>query len=54
MAAWIEGTIDFDMALRDPEHPGRIKAEYDAGDRLHPNDAGYRRMGDLVELALIR
>jgi hypothetical protein len=25
---------------------------YDCGDHLHPSDAGYRHMGDVVDLAL--
>ena len=44
--------IDFDAAVRDPDHPTRIRADYDVGDHLHPNDAGYRAMGDAVDLKL--
>jgi lysophospholipase L1-like esterase len=47
-----DGTIDFDAALRDPDHPGRLHVEYDSGDHLHPSSAGYRRMGDFVDLRL--
>jgi hypothetical protein len=25
---------------------------YDCGDHLHPSDAGYNRMGDVIDLAL--
>jgi lysophospholipase L1-like esterase len=56
--AWIrsggsfDAVIDFDAAVRDPDHPTRIRAEYDVGDHLHPNDAGYRAMGDAVDLKL--
>jgi lysophospholipase L1-like esterase len=31
----------------------QIRAEYDAGDHLHPNDAGYKAMGDSVDLRLL-
>jgi lysophospholipase L1-like esterase len=48
-----DGVIDFDVVIRDPQHPSRIRAEYDAGDHLHPNDAGYKAMGDAVDLKLL-
>jgi lysophospholipase L1-like esterase len=47
-----DAVIDFDAAVRDPDHPTRIRADYDVGDHLHPNDAGYRAMGDAVDLKL--
>ena len=40
----IDGCIDFDAALRDPERPDWFLPEYDSGDHLHPSTAGYRRM----------
>jgi lysophospholipase L1-like esterase len=46
--------IDFEAAVRDPLHPDHFAAQYDSGDHLHPNDAGYRRMGESVDLALLR
>src|SRR5580658_8791352 len=55
--AWIrhgdfDAVIDFDAAVRDPDHPTRIRPDYDVGDDLHPNDAGYRALGDAVDLKL--
>ncbi len=47
-----DGVIDFDAAMRDPAKPARMKAELQSGDWLHPNDAGYRVMGDAVNLKL--
>lgn len=47
-----DAVIDFDAAVRDPAHPNHIRADFDAGDHLHPNDAGYRAMGDAVDLKL--
>jgi len=47
-----DGFIDFDAALRDPAHPRKLKAEYDSGDHLHPNPAGYREMGEAIDLHL--
>ena len=47
-----DGVIDFDEAVRDPEHPARLLPAYDSGDHLHPNDAGYLAMGQAVDLSL--
>ncbi|MGA7234888.1 MAG: SGNH/GDSL hydrolase family protein [Bryobacteraceae bacterium] len=49
-----DGVVDFDKAIRDPEHPDRMRAKYDGGDRLHPGDAGYQAMGEAIDLALFR
>jgi lysophospholipase L1-like esterase len=55
--AWIrtsgefDAVVDFDLALRDPEHPTRIDGAFDSGDKLHPNDAGYRAMADSIDLS---
>lgn len=40
----IDGCIDFDRAVRDPENPDWFLPEFDSGDHLHPSAAGYRRM----------
>ncbi len=45
-----DGVIDFDAVVRDPAHPDHIAAAYDFGDHLHPNDAGYRKMGESIDL----
>lgn len=56
--AWVrstkefDGMIDFDEPVRDPSHPARILPEYDSGDHLHPNDAGYVATGNAVPLTL--
>jgi lysophospholipase L1-like esterase len=47
-----DGVIDFDMITRDPAAPTRFLPAYDSGDHLHPGDAGYKAMGDAVDLAL--
>lgn len=58
--AWIrtshafDNVIDFDAATRDPARPDRMRADLQSGDWLHPNDAGYRVMGDAVDLTLFR
>ncbi|MCF6525616.1 SGNH/GDSL hydrolase family protein [Streptomyces sp. JJ36] len=48
-----DAVVDFDAALRDPAHPRRLRAAYDSGDHLHPNDNGYRAMAQAVDLALL-
>ncbi|MDR3473521.1 MAG: SGNH/GDSL hydrolase family protein [Devosia sp.] len=45
-----DAVVDFDTLLRDPVHPTRLRAEYDSGDHLHPNDAGYRAMANAIDL----
>ncbi len=58
--AWIrtahefDGVVDFDAATRDPAKPEKMKAELQSGDWLHPDDAGYRVMGDAIDLGLFR
>jgi lysophospholipase L1-like esterase len=47
-----DGVIDFDMVTRDPSAPTKFLPAYDSGDHLHPGDAGYKAMGDAVDLAL--
>jgi lysophospholipase L1-like esterase len=47
-----DGVIDFDAAVRDPEHPTRMLPAYDSGDHLHPNDAGMAAMARAVPLSL--
>jgi lysophospholipase L1-like esterase len=47
-----DAVIDFDAALRDPDHPTRMLPRWDCGDHLHPNDAGYLQLGDCIDLTL--
>ena len=48
----LDGVVDFDEALRDPERPTQMLPIYDCDDGLHPSDLGYCRMGDTIDLAL--
>jgi lysophospholipase L1-like esterase len=45
-----DGVIDFDAVTRDPNAPTKLQPQFDSGDHLHPNDAGYRAMGESVDL----
>ena len=50
----IDGCIDFDKALRDPENPDYFLPKYDSGDHLHPSPAGYERMAAEIPKELLR
>lgn len=45
-----DGVVDFDAATRDPGDQTHVKAEYDSGDHIHPNDAGNAAMANAVPL----
>jgi lysophospholipase L1-like esterase len=49
-----DGVIDFDKVARDPSAPSKFAPAFDSGDHLHPGDAGYKAMGDAVDLALFK
>jgi len=49
-----DGVIDFDAVMRDPANPKKMRADLQSGDWLHPNDAGYKLMGETVDLKLFR
>ncbi len=48
-----DDVIDFDAVLRDSEHPTRIAAPFDSGDRLHPSDNGNNAMATAVDLKML-
>jgi lysophospholipase L1-like esterase len=48
-----DAVIDFDLAVRDASTPPKLQAAYDSGDGLHLNPAGYQKMADTVDLALL-
>lgn len=58
--AWIrdshsfDGVIDFDRAVRDPDHAERLRPAYDGGDHLHPGDRGYEVMAQSVDLSFFQ
>jgi lysophospholipase L1-like esterase len=49
-----DGIIDFERVLADPARPTAIAPAYDSGDHLHPNDAGYKAMGESIDLKLFQ
>ncbi|MBB5872578.1 lysophospholipase L1-like esterase [Allocatelliglobosispora scoriae] len=48
-----DGIIDFDMALRNPADPTKLRPEWDSGDHIHPNDAGNEAMAKAIPLDLL-
>jgi lysophospholipase L1-like esterase len=40
--------------VRDPQSPNKMLPGFDSGDQLHPNDAGYKAMGDAINIDLFR
>ncbi len=58
--AWIrapghfDGFVDFDATVRDPARPDHLLAAFDSGDHLHPSPAGYKAMGQAVDLKLLQ
>jgi lysophospholipase L1-like esterase len=48
-----DGLIDFDVAMRDPTDPTKLRATWDSGDHIHPNDAGNEAMANVVPLDLL-
>jgi lysophospholipase L1-like esterase len=49
-----DGVIDFDEAVRDPNHPTQLLPAFDSGDHLHVNDAGNVAQGNIIPLDLFR
>ena len=55
---WIRTTrkfdaiIDFDKAMRDPADVNKILSHLHDNDWLHPNEAGYKKMGEVIDLNL--
>lgn len=48
----VDGVIDFDAAVRDPQKPTQIKDGLHRGDHLHGSDAGYDAMAAAIDLSL--
>jgi lysophospholipase L1-like esterase len=44
--------VDFEKTTSDAADAKKIRAEFDPGDHLHPNDAGYQAMASGVDLAI--
>ncbi len=49
-----DAVVDLDVATRDPADPTQLRAEFDSGDGVHPNDAGNRAIAEAFDLELFR
>jgi Lysophospholipase L1 and related esterases len=49
-----DAVIDFDEIIRNPQETSTMLPDVHSGDFLHPNEAGYRKMGEFVDLKLFR
>ena len=49
-----DAVIDFDAAVRNPADPTRLRADFDPGDRVHPNDLGNEAMAAAINLSVFR
>jgi lysophospholipase L1-like esterase len=47
-----DAVIDFDQIARDPENPLNMRSEFKSADHLHPGEAGYKIMGDAIDLSI--
>lgn len=45
-----DAVVDFDKVMSNPADPDQLNPAYDGGDRLHPNDAGFRAMAAAIDL----
>lgn len=50
----LDGCVDFDLAIRDPEHTPAFAEGYDSGDHLHPSEEGYKAMAYAVDSELLK
>ena len=48
-----DGVIDFAPAVADAANPLAFDRRFNDTDHLHPNDLGYKKMGDAIDLSLI-
>jgi lysophospholipase L1-like esterase len=49
-----DAVIDLDAEVRDPSNPTKLLPEYDTGDHLHLNVAGYQKMAEGIDLDLFK
>lgn len=47
-----DAVVDFDAVVRDPQQPARLRAEFNPGDNIHPNDAGNQAMADAFNVKI--
>ncbi|AQW51997.1 SGNH/GDSL hydrolase family protein [Streptomyces violaceusniger] len=48
-----DAVVDFAKVMASPSDPLRLDPAYDSGDFKHPNDVGYRRMAEAIDLGAL-
>ena len=49
-----DAIIDFDKAMRNPDDTATLLPALQSGDFLHPNEEGYKAMGEAIDLSLFK
>ena len=49
---YFDAVIDFDKVMRDPNDPLSISPVAQSGDYLHQNEAGYKMLGEAIDVSL--
>jgi lysophospholipase L1-like esterase len=49
-----DAVFDFDAIVRDPANPRKLRAAFDGGDHVHPNDAGNAAMAAAIDVTVFR
>jgi lysophospholipase L1-like esterase len=49
-----DALVDLDAAVRDPDHPSRLRPNFDSGDHIHISDAGNEAMANAFDLEIFR
>jgi lysophospholipase L1-like esterase len=47
-----DAVVDFETATHDAGNPRQFAAGFNNGDKLHPNDTGYKAMSDAIDLSI--
>jgi len=47
-----DAVIDFDKVMTDPNNSKTMLPDLQSGDFLHPNEAGYKQMGEAIDMKL--
>ena len=47
-----DAVLDFNKILADPANPAQLKEEFNTGDYLHPNVAGFQALADGIPLGV--
>ena len=51
---WFDAFADFDAVVRDPAAPSQLSAQFNSGDFLHPNVAGYTAIAEAFPVEIFK